>query len=154
MTFKKGQIAWQKRKLMETETKVETVSNDTRPDRSKPVRTPLGTRNRLTFKNIDPDYNYRVISDKDGRLQRAQDGGYEFVESTEGLGDQMAAEATKMGKNVSKPVGHGVTGYLMRIPKSLYDEDQKAKQGQVNATEQTMKPNKSKEEYGPGLTNE
>ena len=131
-----------------------TASKDVRPDRSKPVRTPLGTRNRLTFKNLDPDYKYRVVSDKDGRLQRAQDGGYEFVESTEGLGDQMAAEASKMGKNVSKPVGHGVTGYLMRIPKALYDEDQLAKQSQVNATEQTMKPNKSKEEYGPGLTNE
>jgi hypothetical protein len=133
---------------------MESTSKDVRPNRSKPVRTPLGTRNRLTFKNLDPDYSYRVISDKDDRLKRAQDGGYEFVESADSLGDQMAAEATKLGKNVSKPVGHGVTGYLMRIPKSLYDEDQTAKQKQVNATEQTMKPNKSKEEYGPGLTNE
>jgi hypothetical protein len=131
-----------------------TVSKDARPDRSKPARTPLGTRNRLTFKNLDPDYVYRVINDKDDRLKRATDGGYEFVESTESLGDKMAAEATKMGKNVSKPVGHGVTGYLMRIKKEWYEEDQKNKQSQVNATEQTMKPNKSKEEYGPGLTNE
>ena len=153
MTFQKGHTGWQKRKET-VETTENKVSNDTRPDRSKPVRTPLGTRNRLTFKNLDPDYKYRMISDKDGRLQRAQDGGYEFVESTEGLGDQMAAEASKMGKNVSKPVGHGVTGYLMRIKKDLYDEDQKMKQSQVNATEQTMKPNKSMEEYGPGLTNE
>jgi hypothetical protein len=36
----------------------------------------------------------------------------------------------------------------------LYDEDQAAKQQQVLATESTMKPNRSKEEYGPGLTNE
>ena len=150
MTFQKGHTGWQKRKdIMEN-----TASKDVRPDRSKPVRTPLGTRNRLTFKGLDENFHYHVINDKDGRLQRAQDGGYEFVESTEGLGDQMAAEASKMGKNVSKPVGHGVTGYLMRIPKELYDEDQKAKQREVAATEQTMKSNKSKEEYGPGLTNE
>jgi hypothetical protein len=150
MTFQKGHKEWQKRKdIMENQ-----VSKDARPDRSKPVRTPLGTRNRLTFKNLDPDYVYRVVSDKDGRLARAQDGGYEFVESQDSLGDQMAAEATKMGKNVSKPVGHGVTGYLMRIKKELYDEDQAAKQQQVLATESTMKPNRSKEEYGPGLTNE
>jgi hypothetical protein len=154
MTFQKGHKEWQKRRNIMEETTEAKVSNDARPDRSKPVRTPLGTRNRLTFKGLDPDYVYRVINDKDDRLKRAQDGGYEFVESQDQLGDKMVAEATKMGSNVSKPVGHGVTGYLMRIKRDWYVEDQKTKQEQVNRTEQTMKPDKSKEEYGSGLTSE
>ncbi len=131
------------------------VSKDTRADQSvRPKRTPLGMRNRLTFKNLDPDYSYRVINDKDDRIKLAQEGGYEFVESTEQLGELKVAEASKMGTKVSKPVGHGITGYLMRIKKEWYDEDQKVKQERVNATEAAMRPKKTEGEYGPGLTNE
>ncbi len=131
------------------------VSKDTRVDQSvRPKRTPLGMRNRLTFKNLDPAYNYRFINDKDDRLKLAQEGGYEFVESSEQLGDLKVAEATKIGSKVSKPVGHGITGYLMRIKKEWYDEDQLLKKERVDATERSMRPKKEKEEYGTGLTNE
>ena len=130
------------------------VSEDARPDRSRQARSPLGMRNRLTFKNLDPAYNYRIINDKDDRIKQAQEGGYEFVESSEQLGDLKVAEATKIGSRVSKPVGHGMTGYLMRIKKEWYDEDQSKKQEKVDTLEKSMKPQKAKEEYGPGLTNE
>ncbi len=131
------------------------VSKDTRVDQSvRPKRTPLGMRNRLTFKDLDPAYNYRIINDKDDRIKQAQIGGYEFVESTEQLGDLRVAEATKIGSRVSKPVGHGMTGYLMRIKKEWYDEDQTEKQKRVDLLEKAMKPQKAKEEYGEGLTNE
>lgn len=121
---------------------------------NRPERTPLGQRNRLTFKSMDPNFEYRVINDIDGRLQAAQEAGYEFVTSDETLGDTRAAEATKMGAKVSKPVGGGTTGYLMRIPKEFYDADQQAKADRLKAQEQAMKPDKAKGEYGPGLTNE
>ncbi len=130
------------------------ASQEARPNRSEPKRTPLGERNRLTFKNLDPAYSYRIINDKDDRLKRAQDGGYEFVESEEQLGDTRVADPSKLGSKVSKPVGNGVTGYLMRIKKEWYDEDQEKKQKLVDRTEQSMKPAKAKEEYGPGLTSE
>ena len=125
-----------------------------RPDRNKKTRTPLGARNRLTFSNLDPEFQYRVINDTDDRLARAQEAGYEFVESSEQMGDKRAAEAGKIGANVSKPVGNGTTGYLMRIPKEWYDEDQAAKQKQINRTETAMKPDAQKDQYGSGLTNE
>jgi hypothetical protein len=134
---------------------IKPAAQEAKVDKSvRPKRTPLGMANRLTFKGLNPAYNYRVINDKDGRLQRAIDGGYEFVESTEELGDVRVADATKIGSKVSKPVGHGITGYLMRIKREWYDEDQSKKQERVDEIERSMKPAKAKEEYGPGLTNE
>lgn len=120
---------------------------------NRPKRTPLGARNRLSFGNQDPNFVYRVINDVDDRLQRAQEAGYEFVVSDEQLGDKRAAEGGKIDSRVSKPVGNGVRGFLMRIPRDYYDEDQKVKQDQIDETEKAMKPNTAKGEYGEGLTN-
>ena len=123
-----------------------------RPNRSKKKRTPLGARNRLTFKRLDPNYVYRVINDTDDRLARAQEAGYEFVQSKESLGDTKAAEATKVGSNVSKPVGAGTTGFLMRIPKEYHAEDQQTKQDSIAESEKAMKPDTNQDQYGSGLT--
>lgn len=125
-----------------------------RPNRAKKKRTPLGARNRLTFDNLDPEYKYRVINDVDARLMDAEAAGYEFVESNEQLGDERVAEASSMGSRVSKPVGGGTTGYLMRIPMEYYEEDQAAKAARVDATETTMNPDASKGQYGEGLIND
>jgi hypothetical protein len=130
-----------------------TLQSD-RPDRSRPTRIPLGQRNRLTFTNLDPAFVYRVINDQEDRLIRAQEAGYEFVSSDQQLGDTTVMTPKKVGKKVSKPVGNGVNGYLMRIPKEWYDEDQKAKMKKVDESERAMKPNTATGQYGKGLTNE
>lgn len=126
-----------------------------RPDRSKPARVPMHQRNRLSFSGVDDNFVYRVFNDVDEgeRIKSAQAAGYEFVESQENLGDVRVADATKLGAKVSKHVGNGVRGYLMRIPKNLYEEDQAAKQLQVASTEAAMKPDKAKNQYGDGLSN-
>jgi hypothetical protein len=121
---------------------------------NRPQRTPLGARNRLTFGEQDPNFVYRVINDQDDRLKQAQEAGYEFVVSDAKLGDTRAAEGSAIDSRVSKPVGNNTRGFLMRIPKEFYQEDQKAKADKVDATEQAMKPKKAKGEYGDGLTNE
>jgi len=128
------------------------LQND-RPNRSERKRTPLGQRNRISFATED-GYVYRLINDKDGRLQQAQEGGYDFVESNKQLGDAIVGTATKMGKYVSMPVGQGITGYLMRIKKEWYDQDQKEKQKRADALESATKPKKAKGEYGEGLEND
>lgn len=122
---------------------------------TRPKRTPLGARNRLTFGAQDPNFVYRIVNDQDERLQQAQEAGYQFVESDTPLGDKRVAEGGKVDSRVSKPVGNGVRGFLMRIPKEYYDEDQKAKMDLVDETEKAMKPEKSRIEkaYGDGLTN-
>jgi len=123
-----------------------------RPDRSAKTRVPLGARNRLTFTDIDPNYVYRVINDQDDRLDRAQEAGYEFVASDKKLGETRVAEGTVPGAHTAKPVGNGVTGYLMRIPKEFHEEDKKAKEAKIKQLEDSMQPDKSKGQYGSGLT--
>ena len=121
------------------------------PDR--PVRTPLGQRNRLSFKNQDPNYVYRVINDQGDRLEEALEGGYEFVIEDAKLGDARAAEGGKIDSRVSKPVGNGIRGYLMRIRRDLYESDQAVKMGKIAEIEKALKPDPKKGEYGEGLTN-
>ena len=121
---------------------------------SRPTRTPLGARNRLTFGAQDPNFVYRVINDQDDRIKLAQEAGYEFVTGDAQLGDKRVAEGGKIDSRVSKPVGNGVRGFLMRIPREYYVEDQAAKAARIDETEKAMKPNASKHEYGAGLTNE
>lgn len=132
-----------------------TETKAKRPDRSKPVRQPLGQRNRLTFRGeMEEGYNYRVINDVDDRLTLALEGGYEFVESNEKLGDDKAAEASKVGSRVSKPVGNGINGYLMRIKNEFYEEDQAAKEADLVETEKGMEPGRTDVEdaYGDGIS--
>ena len=119
----------------------------------RPKRVPLGQRNRLSFGNQDPNFVYRVINDQDERLQQAQEAGYEFVVSDAPLGDKRAAEGGKIDSRVSKPVGNGVRGFLMRIPKEYYEEDQNAKMAKVDDMEKALKPDARKGEYGEGLQN-
>jgi len=142
----------------------ETLKNE-RPDRSERKRTPLSQRNRISFRTED-GFHYHLINDKDGRLQKAVEGGYEFVESDRNLGDPIVGTAKKVGKRVSMPVGNGTTGYLMRIKNEWYEEDQKAKTKLVDDSEQAIKsPKKSAKEalasgsetikeYGEGLVTE
>jgi hypothetical protein len=120
---------------------------------TRPKRTPLGQRNRLSFGKQDPNFVYRVINDQDERLQQAQEAGYEFVTGDEQLGDKRAAEGGKIDSRVSKPVGNNTRGFLMRIPKEFYDEDQDAKMGKVEDLEKALKPDKKAGQYGEGLTN-
>jgi hypothetical protein len=122
---------------------------------ARPKRTPLGQRNRLSFGDQDPNYVYRVINDQDERLKQAQEAGYEFVISNERLGDKRVAEAGAVDSRVSKPVGNGTRGFLMRIPKEFYTEDQEAKMGKIAEIEKSFKPDKTniKNAYGEGLTN-
>ena len=120
---------------------------------TRPKRTPLGSRNRLSFGDQDPNFTYRVINDQDDRLLQAQEAGYEFVTGDQPLGDKRAAEGGKIDSRISKPVGNGVRGFLMRIPKEYYEEDQNAKMAKVDETEKALKPDARKGEYGEGLTN-
>jgi hypothetical protein len=132
----------------------EENKTDSGEKQERPKRTPLGAKNRLTFKGLDPAYHYRVINDKDDRLIRAQEAGYEFVLSDEQLGDKGAMTPKKLGKKVSKPVGNATTGFLMRIRKDWYDEDQAEKMKRIDESEKAMKANVVKGEYGKGLTDE
>jgi len=103
----------------------------------RPKRIPLGARNVLTFPPI-PGYRTRVVNDVDGRIERFKDAGYEVVMSDELLGDRSAGVAGSVGSEVSKPVGAGRRGVLMKIKEEFYQEDHAAKQAAIDKTEEGL----------------
>lgn len=114
-------------------------------------RIPLGVPRLKLNAPTRPGYVRRWVNDDAGRLDAAQQGGYEYVLG-EARPDGVATEG--MGAKISRVVGTReggapITAYLMEIRKEWYDEDQKAKQAGVNATEEALK--RGSDEHGtPG----
>lgn len=104
----------------------------------RPKRVPLGNRNVLSFGKKDPNYIYRVVNDLDGRLETFASAGWEVVKGSEKLGDQYAGNTSAPGSAVTKPVGHGIVGVLMRKRRDWYEEDYAEKQKVNDATEEGL----------------
>lgn len=120
---------------------------------SRPQRTPLAGRNRLAVKNKEDGYVYRIVNanlenDPD-RVERMQEAGYELVPSEKvgRVGDKRVDDPSPLGTASSISVGQGTRAVVMRIRKDWYDEDQRAKQAELDEIEQTMK-RESKSDYG------
>lgn len=114
-------------------------------------RVPLGAiRAKMTVdagtKERYPGKKMRWVNDTaDGRVQHAQDGGYEFVASD---GSEQVGEGgngnSDMGSRISRIVGKNEDGtplraYLMAIDENLYEEDQAEKQKEVDAIDAQIK---------------
>ncbi len=98
-----------------------------------------GGRDILAVANQDPNYVYRWVNDKDGRVQRLLERGYEVVNQDVEVGQAKVDRGTTVGTVVTKAVGGGVTAVLMRIPREYYDEDQAYKAEQNDAMEAAMR---------------
>lgn len=115
----------------------------------RPKRKKLGRANKLTFGNKDPNYVYRVFNDEHGRIKAAQDAWWEIVEDDTQLGDPESGRPSKMDSQVRKNVGGGIQGVLMRLPREIYEADQKEKQQAIDEKEEAIKAYaKSKGHYG------
>lgn len=117
-------------------------------------------RNKLNVEGRDPNYVYRIVnSDNDkyaGRIEKFQKMGYSVVNDEDvTIGDEHGVKASSIGSNVGTPVGRGVRGVLMRIPKEFYEEDQAMKQAEVDETEKGMVADELRDNanglYGEGL---
>ena len=104
---------------------------------NRPKRTPLGTRNVLTAEPRE-GFVRRWINDVDDRIERAKAAGYSPVQTPTEVGDPKAGADSQMGSVVAKSVGGGTRAILMEIPKDYYDEDQAAKQANVDRTEEGL----------------
>lgn len=116
-------------------------------------RIPISTRNVLTVdkKDLDPDYKYRVVKDEGNRVRMFRDAGWEVVEKRGGLqiGDEQVGVSGQLGAVVTKSLGRNEVGYLMRIPKKYYEEDQQAKADKINEAESDLYLEQRKEgRYG------
>ena len=112
-------------------------------------RVPVGTRNVLTVAGKDRNYEYRIINDSGDRVQEFLDAGYELVEKDSvRVGDKRVNSATAEGTVSQVSVGQGQKGYIVRIKKEWYQEDQARKQRQVNEQERATKDKALDGTYG------
>jgi hypothetical protein len=125
----------------------------TREETGRNTRVPLGVaRSKLTVAGR-PGYRRRWINDSEGRLQNAQDGGYEFVmnENVAQIGDaDIGNENRDLGARTSRVVdsGTGQRAYLMEIKEEFYQEDQRAKVAKVEETDRRIRKGKLEEVDG------
>lgn len=130
-----------------------TEARETREEEApeRRVRVPLGVPRLKMTAPQRPGYVRRWVNDDPGRLDSAQQGGYEFVlgevRSEGGATDGVGAKISRVvGSNDN---GTPKTAYLMEIKKEWYDEDQQAKQASVNQTEAALR--RGSDEHGePG----
>lgn len=114
-------------------------------------RTPIGTRNVLTVQGKDPNYVYRIVNAEGDRVATFEEAGYELVEAADvRIGDKRINTPSADGSKAQASVGAGMKAYVMRINKDWYDEDQKAKQAQLDALEQSMKETAQNGNYNYG----
>jgi hypothetical protein len=120
-------------------------------------RQPLTIRNRVSVRNQDPDYVYRVVNDIDNRVEDLVDRGYEIVPQDKVIrgGDKRVDDASALGSTSSISLGRGDRGVVMRIRKDWNAEDQATKAIRADELERTMKSDgKQASDYGYSLTQE
>lgn len=102
------------------------------------ARVPLGSsRQKLTASQRE-GYQRRWVNDVPGRVEMAQEAGYEFVTA------DAKANSSDPGANKSAIVGVNADGtplraYLMEIPADWYQEDQKAKQSECDRVDEAIR---------------
>lgn len=113
----------------------------------RPKRQPVGSRNRLTLDNKDPNFEYRFVNDVDDRVAMFQNAGYEIVDlSKHKVGHRRMDNTVTSDNNIS--VGGGTKAVAMRIRKDWYQEDQKEKQYRVDESERGLKTPQVDGSYG------
>lgn len=112
-------------------------------------RVPVGTRNILTVDGKDPNYSYRVINDTGDRVQEFLDAGYELVDAKSvRVGDKRLNQASSEGSVSQISLGKGDKGFLVRIRKEWYEEDQATKQAKVQSIEDATRQKALNGTYG------
>ena len=108
-----------------------------------------GRRNVLTASNKEPGFVYRFVNDTGDRVSQFQEMGYEVVtDKTIRIGDRRVAVASAEGSPRTAKVGGGVSAVLMKIKDEWYNEDQAAKQAEVDEIEKSIKQTPGEGSYG------
>lgn len=122
--------------------------------RTRPQRTKLNGKDRLTVHNKDSNYEYRIVNDVRDRVEIFKANGWEVVPAADiKIGDARVEQTSSVGSAsrisvglVGEQSGHAV---VMRIPKEWYKEDQAEKEQELRRLEKTMKEDAKKDaDYG------
>lgn len=127
---------------MTTEKNIESRPNRVTRGADRPKRIPMHEqkRDRLTVVGADPNYHYRIVNDVDDRVERLKLAGYEIAEEKVGIGDLgVENNNISLGSGARMHVGKGVKAVLMKIPKEIFAEDQRAKQREIDKNEASIK---------------
>lgn len=108
-----------------------------------PKRVPLHEQQRLGAKKR-AGYQPRIFNDEGNKIQAALDAGYSIVNDGRTISGHRSCDPGKFGNAATAYVGrnergHEITGVLMEIPQNWYDEDQAAKQMEIDAQEQQIR---------------
>lgn len=100
----------------------------------RPERKPFGSMTLKLEYPVRPGFHRHIFNDIPGRIQRAQEAGYEHVKDHN-------------GKPISRVVGTAegggaLLGFLMEIPEEWYKADMKLEQDQIDAKEEIMRRGK------------
>lgn len=98
-------------------------------------RSPVGVKNRLSVKEQDPNFQYRIVNDVDDRVQELIDQGY-VVDAEAKVGSKRVDNSSGIGGRIS--VGNGLKAVVMKQRKDYYEEDQAIKQQSILDLEQSM----------------
>lgn len=146
-----------------------TVKKEEREE-GRRVRVPMGARrSKLQLSDEEAKaldkagYTTRWVNDRDGRVERALAGGYEFVkpeEATSVGNHEIAQGNSDLGGKVSKIVSRGdpiIRAFLMKIKKEYYEEDQQAKEEVNRRVDEALAGGEAggaavENKYGPGVT--
>ena len=118
---------------------------------ARPRRTPLSVRNRLSVKNKEDGYVYRIVNDTDDRVAQLQEQGYELCskEQVGAIGDKRVDNTASIGSVAHFSVGQGTKAVVMRQREDFFKEDQESKQQEIDAIEASMKQEARKNaDYG------
>lgn len=112
-------------------------------------RTTLGRRKPLAVAGTEPGYTYRIVNDQGDRIAQFQAAGYELVDGKGvSVGDNRIDKPSAEGSAAQVSVGGGTKAYLMRIKDEWYQEDQAAKQAEIDALERATKEKALDGNYG------
>lgn len=107
---------------------MEKVDNTKPTAKDRPRRGRVGTRDRLSFSNLDPDRSYRIIDATPDRIaQFVEEGDWRVEQIKDHIrGGQRTDVPTPTDNSIS--VGGTKKQILVSIDKKWYEEDQAAKQ--------------------------
>jgi hypothetical protein len=109
-----------------------------------------GSKEKFKFRGLDhKNFYYRLVRNDPDRIQKFLEADYVFVNKNGSVKSDSTVDSSAGTDSLFEIAGGlGVTLVLMALPRDLWEQDQKAKQLQVDELEESMKQQLMEERYG------
>jgi hypothetical protein len=126
------------------------VSKEATTESGRPSRVPRHEQSdKINVVYQDPNYAYRWVNQRPGRIESFLLAGWEMAPGDTVLGDtSVEDQITRTSGAIERHMGQGTKANLMRIRREFYNEDQEAKQRQLDISEQAMNREAMQGRYG------